>query len=278
MKINKLSFLLIIGLLLLTASSCANADAKMAKDKGNGTTVSKTVNIGDFDEIDVATGISVIFSQSPNPGTAKVETSSAMADRLVVRTDGKTLKVYFNNQGKNMKVNGKTTTVTVSSPVLSEIEASSSGSVTVAGDLNCDGKFSVEASSSGSVELGYVACRELDVESSSAGEVNIGSVKGDVDAESSSSGSISIASASGNRLEAEASSAGSVKILGAVYNSIEVEAGSAASVSVKGIKCGSLVAEASSAGKVVLEGKCRLFRKNANSAGKVHHSDLEVEQ
>lgn len=271
----------IMTALALTATSCINAGARMVSDSSKGERVSKTVKIGDFDEIETSMGVDVIFTQKANPGTAKVEISGDMADRLQVKCEGGTLKLYFSSGNNNFSFfnfnsNSGPAVVRVSSPRLDRIKASSSGSVTVEGDLKCTGELQVKASSSGDVKLDNVTCSSLDIECSSSGSVNVETLSGNLEADASSSGDILIYSVKGKKLEADASSSATINIKNVVCDVIEANAQSCAEVYLKRIKCDILEAEAYSSGDVVVDGTCRVFREDYGSSGKVKHSGLQV--
>lgn len=236
---NKMSFGTLAAITLVASSSCIRINSSTLTGMDKGDPVSKTISIGDFDEIEVATGIEVIYSQTANPGTAKVETFSNLEKMLVVKCEGKTLEVYFDNNGENSINNVGHTVVTVSSPALCDVEVSSAGRLTVNGDLKCDSNISVDASSAGSVELNGVVSPSLEVSCSSAASVSIESAK---------------------------------------CATIDAEANSASSINLKGIDCDRLIAEASSVAKITLAGVCRSFSEDYNSMGKVKHSDLTIQK
>lgn len=265
---------------VLTATSCVKAGA-MISENSKGERVSKSVKIGDFDEIEASMGIDVIFTQKANPGTAQVEVSADMADRLQVKCEGGTLKLYFTSGNHsfsffNFNGNSGPAVVRVSSPRLDRIEASSSGSVTVEGSLKCAGELQVTASSSGDVNLADVICSSLDIDCSSSGSVNVETLTGELEADASSSGDITISSMKGKKIEADASSSATITIKNAVCDIIEAEAQSSGDVYLKRIKCDILEAEAHSSGDVVVDGTCRVFREDYGSSGEVKHSGLKV--
>lgn len=236
---NRISVGALAALTLFASSSCIRINSSTLSGIDKGDPVAKTISIGDFNELEVATGIEVVFSQNANPGTAKVETYSNLEKMLVVKCEGGTLKVYFDNKGENSINNVGHTVVTVSSPTLSDVEVSSAGRLTVNGDLKCDSKISVDASSAGSVEFNGVVSPSLEVSCSSAASVSIESAK---------------------------------------CETINVEADSASSINLEGIDCDKLIAEASSVAKITLEGVCRSFSEDYDSMGKVKHSNLTIQK
>lgn len=241
-------------------------------------TVSKTVSIGDFNEIVASQGIKVIYVQGAGNGNAEISTTTSAEKYLKVEVRNKTLKAYYaNTEGiKNVKIKGPTT-IRVSSPRLCEVDLSSAAHLTIEGDLKVDGDFEIELSSAASLEAGTVSCRNLDANLSSSAKASISSLLGNLDTDVSSASSIGVNNMIGN-INAEASSAASLNV-GSVKTSVIVaEASSAASISIEGISGGNISASASSGAKVNLSGSAECLRKHASSGGSVNGSNLTVKQ
>jgi len=166
-----------------------------------------TYDFSGFDEIDVAAGIEVIYMTKPDYSvTAKFHRGGP--EDLKVRQEGERLyisKKMKSGWGDNLRV-----TVTVTSPKLTEIEASSGSSVS-ASDVAAD-SFTLKASSGASAEV-TGTCGAITVKASSGGSADARGFKcEDVSASASSGGSVeAYASKSAT---SKTSSGGSVDIWG----------------------------------------------------------------
>lgn len=166
-----------------------------------------TYDFSGFDELDVAAGVEVVYMTRPDYSvTAKFQRGGP--DDLKVRQDGQRLyvsKKMKSGWGDNLRV-----TVTVTSPKLTEIEASSGSSVS-ARDITAD-SFTLKASSGASAEVSGT-CGTITVKASSGGSADARDFKcEDVSASASSGGSVeAYASKSAT---SKTSSGGSVDIWG----------------------------------------------------------------
>lgn len=277
MKVSKLSFLSMMGCFMLAASSCVQINANGEKKIDMGSPVNKTVKISDFNEVSVSNGVKVIFKQEANPGTAKVETYSGCADKLVISNDGKRLNIYFKSGNMSIINSDNSTrraTVTISSPVLDEIKVSSGAVFSMTGTLTDSESIEVSASSGGVANFEKIISRKIELDASSGGSVKVQSAEGKFEADASSGGTIHVAGVKGSELEADASSGGGVTIQAAVCNEVEADASSGGSIGIEGIKADVVDANVSSAASIKLAGTCRVYRENSSSSGSINSSNL----
>lgn len=219
-------------------------------------TVSKQIEIGDFEEVEVSQGIKVILTQRENPGVANVQTTQEMESLLRVEAKGNKLKIYYDNNNGSIKTEKKSTIVKVNTMTLKEVEASSAAEVIFWGNFNLDNELEIETSSASRVFVKKVTCPKLELSASSASNIEVEEVAGILDVDASSASNITVKSIKGSKLEAEASSASSINI--------------------EKIYCEKVEAEASSTAKIYLAGVCGNFKKETSSAGRISYSKLSV--
>lgn len=194
----------------------------------------RTVRIGNFSKIDVATGITVNLTTAPCNGKAKVTANKDDFDRLVVKVVKDELKVYLENKSLEFNNTRKTGAVTVQvcAPTLYDIEVSSAGRLNVSGNMVVNGDVDIEASSAGSIVIEALKVSgKCEIESSSAASVSIDNLTTDrLDCEASSASGIRLKSGKANRAKYEASSAGSIKADGIKAATGKAEASTGSSV------------------------------------------------
>ena len=251
------SLALIAGIALSNCSSIKVDNMTISNGKESDASVKKTVEIGNFNRIEASQAIKVIYTQGPASGNASIATTPSAEKYLRIIVKDNTLRVYYDSS--NMPKGGITgpSIITVTGPMLNEVDLSSAALFDVAGDLNQTGKLDIEASSASKFTAGKITCSSIDIETSSAAKVNIDAVNADMDVETSSASSVNISAIKANKISLEASSASKINVDGIVSNNLN--------------------AEASSTAKINLSGKTKNFIKDQSSAAKINHSNLRVD-
>lgn len=199
--------------------------------------------------IDAGCGVKVIYTQSPSTKVT-VSTPSEVKPYLKVSVRNGELKATLDDK-RPMKINGSKVTVTVQAPMVTDFEASSSASITVASALNAPGrKVEIEASSASDITFRSISASKMDVEASSAGSVKITGIKTTtLDAEASSASELTLSGIEAERVTAESSSASEIKLQGKA-GSGQFEASSASSIDAARLICSRLSVDSSSGGSV----------------------------
>ncbi|MEL6860386.1 MAG: M56 family metallopeptidase [Pseudomonadota bacterium] len=214
----------------------AEADAERAEpimrftEKGEdyeGVSAPETRDFGsaNFDEIEVGSGIAMVYTQDPNASvTAKLERGSW--DQISIEVDDGTL-VAKKRSGAKWGRYGPRVTVYASSPNLSSVDtasgASFKGSV-VAGNL------SVDASSGSSISMDG-ACDALNLDASSGSNISLKGLEcNNAKVDASSGSSISVYAS--NSLDVDASSGSSIVVMGSPQT-VKKDTSSGASVSIR---------------------------------------------
>ncbi len=218
--------------IFLSLTLLLSAAAGYAEDK----TVTRPVSVSaGFSEVDVATGIKLIYTPAATTKLTATGTPEDLERLEIVRT-GAALKIRFKSSGsifgqKIFNSRKNRVTVTMSAPALREYEASSGASIEVTAPINLASQnVEVDISSGASFSAGTIVCKSLDVEVSSGASASIAAVKA-------------------SDVEVEASS-GAAASVGGQCTTAQLEASSGASVSAGSLNASSGTASASSGGSV----------------------------
>lgn len=194
----------------------------------------KSVTVGGgITKVEVAHGITLIYTPSTST-TLNITAHSAELDRVIVRTEGKTLKLQMKPMpdGNNFNNGAMSVKAELSAPVIGNYDASSGASISIPVPLNA-GKRSIEieTSSGASFSANGIRCGSLEAEASSGSSIGINHLRAtSVEAEVSSGASMSL-SGKCEDVQLEASSGASLDASGLEAEEGTLKATSAASLS-----------------------------------------------
>lgn len=272
-----LNTILIAAALGASALMGCSMNSALSVTNGNvkDVTVRKNVRIGNFDKIDVQTGIRVIFTQGNATGIAQVATTPSAEKYLKITVSDGELSIRYEKTGTH-SIKGPTI-VKVVSPYLTEVELSSAATLKVAGDLDLRDKLNVDLSSAGKAVFNNVTAKSVNIDLSSSSSAEFATINADkVNVDVSSASKTTISKSVATSLDLEASSAAKIEIGYFNGTNINAEASSAAGISISGIMATKTYAEASSGAKVTLKGKCEYIDKETGSGGRVDTSQLNI--
>lgn len=234
--------------LLLSLVAC-NAGAISKADKAP---VTKNITVADFAGIDAATGIKVSYTQGPLT-PAKVTAPRYILDYLVVKVKNGTIDMKIDSSywNKYHSVNGEIT-VTLSSPAVNDLEASSGASINIKGTLNVRGNADVETSSGASISIpsGLTATGSVDLETASGSSIKITGLKAaKVECDLSSGSDMNLSAVLCDIAEFDLSSGASCTVTGRT-GTMKAEASSGASLQAKRFIAKTARIEAGSGGSV----------------------------
>lgn len=167
----------------------------------------KTYDFTGFDELDIAAGVEVKY-EAANTYSVVADFSRGGPDDMKIRQDGD--RLYISRKMKSGWGDKLRVTVRVTSPELSEVEASSGSSIRARG-INAD-DFILRVSSGASAELSGT-CNELDLKVSSGGNADAKDLQCVSLSASASSGGAASAYAS-ESATGKTSSGGSIDVWG----------------------------------------------------------------
>ncbi len=267
---------------LIFLSGCytmVNGNNSIKSGDESDASVKKEVKIGDFNEVNVAQGIKVIYEQGSNSGTASIATTPEAEKYLRVEVKEETLKVYYdiNQNGIKTKVKGPSI-VRVASPTLTGVKASSGAEFIIKGNYKASDGLNLALSSGAEFDTnGNIECAgEIYLGVSSAASFDAKSITCDMLRVDASSGSdVEVKILSGN-LEVSASSGSDIEFNAVNAKTVSLRASSGSDIDVDNISAEAVSAKASSGADISLSGTTEALDQNSSSGGSVKTKGLKV--
>ena len=264
MKILAGTICLLISLTACNASAVSNADKAP---------VTKNITVADFSGIDAATGIKVAYTQGPLK-PAKVTVPRYILNHLVLKVKNGTLEIKLDDSfwKKYSSVKGDIT-VTLSSPAVNDLEASSGASINIKGALNVRGNADVETSSGASISIpaGLTATGSVDLETTSGSSIKITGLKASkVECDLSSGSNMALSAVLCDMAEFDLSSGASCTVTGRT-RSMKADATSGASLQAKRFIANTATIEAGSGGSVDFNAANASVDKGNTRSATTHH-------
>lgn len=267
---NTLAFLSATTLMLASASCINGTSITFINSDPNSPLTTKTIQASDIQEIDTSCGIKVIYTQSSKTSVT-LKAPKDIIKYIIVEMDGNELKCH---KKKNVQINIKRATVTVSAPNVREFNASSGGSITMTKALNIHNQqCELSASSGALINLVDINCGNLEADASSGAAIklNSASVKTDFEADATSGSDIKINQISANSVDADASSGAEIALSGKC-TSVSFEASSGASINASKLTAQNGTATTSSGGSVSCNVKKSLNKNKHRSGGSIKNT------
>lgn len=240
-----------------------------------------TINSG-YKAIHVSCGANVTY----NPGSSKntIVEINGPAEKISwveVTVSKGTLSIGVKKDGNGR--NGyhiKGVTIKVSGPLVSSIQASSSGKLTSSTQFEFSkSTVNLSASSSGEINLNQVTAPAIQAKVSSSGEINVTTVRAEnMNMQASSSGEIEIKKAKLSTCNAQSSSSGDISIDNLAANTATLQASSSGDIEIEYINASTLTAQASSSGDISVSGKTTAVNASASSGGDIDLKKLSYTQ
>lgn len=230
-----------LSILFLTVGLIASAETKTLK-------ITKAI-----DAIEASAGVSVIYKPTTGGNTnISISGDAKRIDFIDVKVSGKTLEIRPKHNLGNSTRNISGVTVTVTAPIVRDVEVSSGATIRCTNAISsAQKKISLAASSAGKISFSSLTASELDIETSSGASITVANLTATrIEMEASSGSHIKAASVKADRLDCEASSAGSISINSGNANRGDFEASSAGSIKAPGLKVNHSSIDKSSAGSV----------------------------
>ena len=192
---------------------------------------SETRNLGDFDEVKVATGVNLRLVAG-NVNKAEIEVDGIELDEVITKIDGDrlTIKVDSKSNWGFGKKSRRKVNVTLTYKKL-EAVAASSGSRVVSDDVLANDELDFDASSGSSINL-EIRGQEVTAEASSGASIKLSGSAQSFDVEVSSGSTVKASDLESNDVKARGSSGASVKVW--AKKSLKAKVSSGASVRYKG--------------------------------------------
>ena len=233
-------FILVALTALLFASCNHSINFKSIKGSRNVTIEKRNVD-GNFKSIEVSNAIDLIIEQS-DVTEIVVEADDNLQKHILTKVENGTLVISCD---KNYFINMKAMKVIVKMPVIEQLEANSSASITSVNTINGE---------------------NITLNTSSAATINLNIESDDITCDSSSGSTITI-DGMALKMKANAASGSKIDAKNLLVNEVNAEASSGATISTHPIV--SLDAEASSGGSISYHKVPKSFRKESNSGGSI---------
>lgn len=184
------------------------------------TAATRIVNIRQsFTELDASAGVKIIYKPvSSGSSSVRISGDAKKIENVDVRVSGRTLKIgpKRDKRGNRNGSQIKGVVVTVTAPMVNEIDASSGSSV------RCDvavsmtsRKIELDASSGASITFNSLNCGRIELDASSGANISVKRLKSDkAELDVSSGAGINVNSVSTANIDCDASSGGSIKLAG----------------------------------------------------------------
>jgi hypothetical protein len=233
-------FILVALTALLFASCNHSINLNSIEGSGNITTEKRTVE-GNFKSIEVNNSIDLVIEQSDKMEIV-VEADDNLQKHITTKVENGTLVISFD---KNSFSNAGSKKVTVKMPVIDELEATSSATITSKNTLKGE---------------------NIRLNTSSAASIDI-NIESDIITCDSSSGSSITINGKALKMETTASSGSEINATKLLANEITADVSSGASINVHPIV--TLLAEASSGGEISYDIQPKTIQKKTSSGGTI---------
>ena len=213
---------LLVAVAMLSTLLCTSCDFLSRKSQaGNiitstsstsqgGNTIALS-NLGHFDGVKVADGITLKYVAEGTPSIT-VTTSSISPSDVMVRVDDDELKINYSNA---IQVANEKTVVTITGYAIKDFELDNGGMIDIDQPLNVGGKLSFELNNGGAIKLVSAKASELDVEVNNGGIFQIGNVEAaKLEMDVKNGGNINVNGATVSESDAEVSNGGDITLAG----------------------------------------------------------------
>lgn len=255
----------ILPTLALALTSCTSS-----RINPSSTFVTFEVATNDVRQIEASGGISVFYTQSPETSVT-VKSPDNIVDYVKVEIKDGILNAYLDFGTFNcVSLKRCDVSVYVNSPILYDISASSSASVSVKDGIKISSGIDIRASSSSKVMLASFQGAEADIESSSSSNVTIDALTvSELSVESSSSASVDITNIHADAVSAEVNSSASVNLAG-LCTVVDFETSSSGRIDASALRAAKGKAEASSSSHI----KCSVDKLTQSTSSSASISNI----
>ena len=206
-----LSTLLCISCDFLSRKSQAGNIVTSTSSTSQGGNTITLGNLGHFDGVKVADGITLKYVAEGTPSIT-VTTSSISPSDVMVRVDDDELKINYSSA---IQVANEKTVVTITGYAIKAFELDNGGMIDIAQPLNVGSKLSFELNNGGIMKLVSAKASELDVEVNNGGIFQIGNVEAaKLEMNVKNGGNINVNGATVSESDAEVSNGGDITLAG----------------------------------------------------------------
>lgn len=224
-------------------------------------------NVGNFDGIEVSSGIKVNFTQDDNQYVI-VETDADKQQYIATEVENGVLKISVKNHGKN-NLRFNKMLVKVQAPSLKSVKTNSGATFMTINEINGD-NFTLNSSSGSNISGEFNAKNKITISNSSGANQKLNLNANTIICETSS-GSSSTLSGNANSVDFDSSSAANCNAQNLIAKNVVADSSSASSLKVNATE--SLNASSSSGSSIKYEGKPQKLIADKSSGGSVKPID-----
>lgn len=201
-----------------TIGLCA-CETGLFGEVGNGISVNREIEVGDFDRISVCSYVDVYYTQSHDQQSITLTCDENLVEYYKIEVRNGELIVDC----KRAFYNKIDTYVTVCSPAIKGVKLSGSGDLYIDEALTTDDSFTIESSGSGDTEIADITASSATVSLTGSGDAKIGSMKvssaefktsgsGDIEANEITAESISVRTTGSGDCELGCKDSGTISV------------------------------------------------------------------
>lgn len=177
-------------------------------EKGNGVSVTRGIEVGEFSRIDVPDFVDVRYTQTTDGQSVTLTCDGNLTEHFAITVKSGTLVVATK---LSLSLITKTDTyVTVCSPVLTGVDLSGSGDLYINGPVTTEDHFSAELSGSGDLKIdGHITAESIIIQLSGSGDASVaGITAADTEFDISGSGDINARPVTAEKVTVSSSGSG----------------------------------------------------------------------
>lgn len=197
-----------IGIYIAALMAFVACESGLFGEKGNGVSVSREIEVGEFSRIDVPDFVDVRYTQTTDGQSVTLTCDGNLTEHFAITVKGRTLVVA--TKPSHSLITKTDTYVTVCSPVLTGVDLSGSGDIYVNGPLSAEGNFSADLSGSGDLKVdGHITAESICIQLSGSGDASVaGITAADAEFETSGSGDINARPVTAGKVSVSSSGSG----------------------------------------------------------------------
>lgn len=268
-----------LATLLLASTVCGSCTVKVYNNEANAKKITKTLNLKDFDVIELSGSGSVEFSQSSD---YKVQIIASEEDMKGVNASvvGNVLMLSRDNSrnGNNsiqLRMSRGGYTVRVSAPTLNAIRITGSGDFTAKTAITAK-SFNAEVTGSGDVDLSKVTADNINVTVTGSGDVELNNAEADnIGINVSGSGDVDIKATCTTMADLSVYGSGDIDADINGCATVKTYVGGSGEIEADLMDCGSVDATTDGSGEVFLKGQAKSVTKTGKG---VDTSELRIKK
>ncbi len=260
---------------ILLSISCNAQDKIVANDN----IITRTIEISDYDCLEVSGWASVIYTQSANqPHTLRIEAPDNVIDLLECEAKNGKLTIKTKNKFNINFNNKKRPIIYTSSIEMKEMSLSGSGDIIVKSNLLSE-QLNISLNGSGDIKgLDISSADKLNISMNGSGDINFNRVKAnEVSLSLNGSGDLHIGTVSANSASTKINGSGDLGVGILTSNTLYAQLNGSGDLSIKGIQAQSVTGHLQGSGDLNFAGSTINASLSVRSSGNLRAKALEAQ-